>query len=139
LERILNDLGRGRELVDLARQARQSLSHRPEIMNMVGRVLFNNDLLMDALHAFEESLAIDTISNLEAHAGLCRIYLACGRYDAALETMRNIRPLFENNLSYWAYWRMLFGSQGETEIPLDMDGSVIDREAAILSSLFKKA
>jgi tetratricopeptide (TPR) repeat protein len=136
LERILGDLGRIAEMTDLARQARTALAHRPEIQNMAGRVFFRSGLLMDALHAFEKSLSIDTTSNCEAYIGLCRIYLAAGKREQAEKTMHNIRPLFETKPVFWAFWRMLFGERGNADIPEGMDSRDLDREAAALARLF---
>jgi glycosyltransferase involved in cell wall biosynthesis len=136
LERIMNDLGESAGLLTLARQAAEALSHRPEILNMAGRVFFRNGLLMDALHSFEKSLSIDVASNCEAYIGLCQVYCAGGRQDHAEKTMQNIRTLFETKPVFWAYRRMIFGHQSDIEIPSDIDKSAVDREAEALAKLF---
>jgi tetratricopeptide (TPR) repeat protein len=138
LERIMNDLGRNAEMLELGRQALAGLSHRPEILNMAGRVFFRNRLLMDALHAFEKSLTIDVTSNCEAYIGLCQIYLRAGQRGHAEKTMRNIRPMFETRPAFWACWNMLLGAESCTDMPADIDRAALDRETAALVKLFPK-
>jgi tetratricopeptide (TPR) repeat protein len=138
LERIMNDLGKNKEMLDLARQALAALPHRPEIQNMAGRVFFRNGIFMDALHAFEKSLSIDVTSNCEAYIGLCQIYCAAGRRDQAERTMKNIRSLFESNPAFWASWRMLFGLTESTDMPSGIDRAAVERETTALAKLFPK-
>jgi tetratricopeptide (TPR) repeat protein len=138
LERIMNDLGRNAEMLELSRHALAALSHRPEIQNMAGRVFFRSGLLMDALHAFEKSLTFDVTSNCEAYFGLCRIYMAAGKREHAEETMRNIKALFENKPAFWANWQMLFGPASGADIPSGIDRAALDRETAALAKFFPK-
>jgi glycosyltransferase involved in cell wall biosynthesis len=139
LERIMNHLGRREEMLALCRTALVTLSHRPEIQNMAGRVFFRSGILMDALHAFEKSLAIDVPSNCEAYIGLCQIYLAAGKRETAEQTMRNIKPLFEAKPVFWAFWQILFGSNGNaTALPLGVDQAAVDKEIAALMKFFPK-
>jgi tetratricopeptide (TPR) repeat protein len=138
LERIMNDLGRNDEMLELGRNALAALPHRPEIQNMAGRIFFRNGVFMDALHAFEKSLSIDVASNCEAYIGLCQIYLAAGKRDNAEETMRSIRPLFETSPVFWAQWRMVFGTHDDADVPSDIDRAALDRETAALARLFPK-
>ena len=138
LERIMNELDRNHEMLDLSKRALVALSHRPETLNMAGRVFFKNNLLMDGLHAFEKSLSIDVTSNCDAYLGLCRIYVAAGKPEKAEKTMKNIRPLFETRPVFWAYWQILFGPDSSTDAPPDIDKAAIDRETAALARLFPK-
>jgi len=139
LERIMNDLGRQAEMLILCRTALSTLAHRPEIQNMAGRVFFRSGILMEALHAFEKSLAIDVTSNCEAYVGLCQIYCAAGRRAHAETTLKNIRPLFETKPVFWACWNMVFGTAGwGTTPPPGISKDDIDRETVSLEKLFPK-
>jgi tetratricopeptide (TPR) repeat protein len=135
LERILGDLKKNSEALAMAREAVQALPERPEILDMQGRLLLKNNMLMDALHAFEKSLQLNTQSNLEGYIGLCRIYTMGGRKETAVQTMAAVRGQFGKKPMYWAFWRMLTGEAGEPA-PAEIDKKEIERETAALSKLY---
>jgi len=95
MERLLYDLDKAAKRWPRAPGAR-GVRHRPEIQNMAGRIFLRNDKLMDALHAFERSLQIDTAHNVDAYIGLCKVYLKAGKSENRRQTMESIRPLFES-------------------------------------------
>jgi tetratricopeptide (TPR) repeat protein len=138
LERIMSDLGRNDEMLGLGKQALAALPLRPEIQNLAGRVFFRNGILMDALHAFEKSLSVDVTNNCEAYIGLCQIYIAAGKRDQAVTTMKNIKSLFETKPVFWAYWKMLFGHESDADLPLAVNIADVEREAKALAKLFPK-
>jgi Flp pilus assembly protein TadD len=99
---------------------------------MAGRVLYKNGKLMEALHAFEESLAIEPLGNCEAYIGLCIIYSAAGKKSHAETTLRNVKQQFENRPLFLAYWQMVFPGYPVAHHDLE----AIDRETQTLKKLF---
>ncbi len=136
LERVLFDLNLGAEALAMAKDAVRALPKRPEILDMAGRVFLKSNLLMDALHAFEQSLAENTDANLEAYIGLSRIYSLASRKETAVQTMAGIRPLFGARPMYWAFWEILAGPAGRAQVPAEIDRKEIDKEASTLRKLY---
>jgi tetratricopeptide (TPR) repeat protein len=133
LERILRTQGRTDEVLGLATEAAQRLPHRPEIHAMLGRSFCAGGNLVDALHAFEKSLQILTVGNLDAYIGLCGVYIKAGRRDAAYQTLAAIREAFQNSPRYWAL-RRLIGDHDS--LPNDMNAEDVCKEVESIRKLF---
>jgi tetratricopeptide (TPR) repeat protein len=136
MERLLYDLDKSGETMALAHQALGEFRHRPEIQNMAGRIFLRNDKLMDALHAFERSLQIDTAHNVDAYIGLCKVYLKAGKSETAAQTMESIRPLFEKFPRYWAFYKILYGAIPAGVVPDLVDIKEVDKEIGYLGRIF---
>jgi glycosyltransferase involved in cell wall biosynthesis len=136
MERLLYDLGRNGETMELAHQALGEFRHRPEIQNMAGRIFIRNDKLMDALHAFEKSLQIDTARNVDAYIGLCKVYLKAEKKETASQTMESIRPLFEKFSRYWAFYKILYGAIPAGVVPDLVDIKEVDKEIGYLNRIY---
>jgi Glycosyltransferases involved in cell wall biogenesis len=136
MEHLLYDLGRIGETIALANQALTEFAHRPEIQNMAGRVFFRNEKLMDGLHAFEKSLQIDMVHNVDAYIGLCKIYMKAGRRETAVQTMESIRPLFEKSPRYWAFYKMFYGALPPDVFPDFVDIKDVDKEIGYLNRIY---
>ncbi len=136
LERVLFDLDKGNEALVMAKEAIAALPKRPEILDMAGRVYLKLRMLTDALHAFEQSLSLNTESNLEAYMGLSRIFALAGRRETAIQTMTAIRPQFGDRPAYWAFRRILTGPSGDAGPPPEVDKDKINEETAALRKLY---
>ncbi len=136
MERLLYDLDKNGETMALAHQALGEFRHRPEIQNMAGRIFFRHDKLMDALHAFEKSLQIDTANNVDAYIGLCKVYLKAGKRETAAQTMESIRPLFEKLPRYWAFFKILYGAIPEGVVQDLVDNNDVDKHVEYLKRIY---
>ncbi|MGB7566786.1 MAG: glycosyltransferase [Chitinivibrionales bacterium] len=136
MERLLYDLDKNGETMALAHQALGEFRHRPEIQNMAGRIFFRNDRLMDALHAFERSLQIDTANNVDAYIGLCKVYVKAGKSETAAQTMESIRPLFEKLPRYWAFYKILYGAAPPEVASGLVDIKDVDKEIGYLRRIY---
>lgn len=136
MERLLYDLGRSGETMAVAHEALGEFRHRPEIQNMAGRIFFRNDKLMDALHAFEKSLQIDTAQNVDAYIGLCKVYLKAGKKETADQTMKANQELFAKSPRYWAFYKLLYGAIPAGVVPDLVDIRDVDREVGYLSRIY---
>jgi tetratricopeptide (TPR) repeat protein len=137
MERLLYDLNKDEETLTLALQALSAFAHRPEIQNMAGRIYLVNNKPMDALHAFEKSLQLQTLHNVDAYIGLCKIYVKAGKRSVADKTMKSNKDVFENSPRYWAFYKQLYGALPPGVVPDMVDAKDIDKENAYLNAVFK--
>lgn len=77
-----------------------AVGQRPEILSMAGKVFLKLGNLMDALHAFEKSLALRADGNFDAFIGLCCIYRLAGKNERVAETLQAIEPMFAGEERY---------------------------------------
>jgi tetratricopeptide (TPR) repeat protein len=136
MERLLYDLGRSGETMAVAHEALGEFRHRPEIQNMAGRIFLRNDKLMDSLHAFERSLQIDTMHNVDAYIGLCKVYLKAGKKETAAQTMEANQELFAKSPRYWAFYKLLYGALPNGVVPDLVDIKEVDREVGYLRRIY---
>jgi tetratricopeptide (TPR) repeat protein len=127
LGRLLFECSWNDEALDLAGQAVAAFPHRPEIQNMAGRIYFRNKKFMEALHAFEKSLAIEKV-NIDAYVGLCQIYLYAGKKETAAQTVIAMRPVFESHPRYWALSRQIHGDSAASALPETVEASAVAEE-----------
>jgi glycosyltransferase involved in cell wall biosynthesis len=100
LLRLLVDLKRSDEALNLAEKSIALLPDRPEVFNMAGKVYIKAAKLIDALHSFEKSLSIIREGNIEAYIGLCIVYQLAGAKDKINMTIKAIEPLFRDDVRY---------------------------------------
>ncbi|MBD3345020.1 MAG: glycosyltransferase [Chitinivibrionales bacterium] len=125
IERLLETMGRREEALENTIQALEQFPARPEIHTMHGRSLLRMGKLIEALHAFEQSLKCAFPGNIDAHLGLCCVYRKAGRQDAVTTTMKSIQNEFYDNPRYWAYFRDMYGTEG---IPASFSKDALDSE-----------
>lgn len=100
LIRILVETNRLDAAEVMAADAVEAVGQRPEILSMAGKVYLKAGNLMDALHAFEKSLALRADGNFDAYIGLCCVYRFAGKYERVMETLQTIEPLFVGEERY---------------------------------------
>ncbi len=136
--RLFRILGHRRDyqsLRELIVEALDRAGERPDIKNAAGTAYFQLGNLMEALHAFEESLKTVQIGNIEAYIGLCAIYSKAGKTELVNQTLESIQPLFERNSRYWAA-RILFTGLGYDDIPKDISSDLLDEEVKSLQETY---
>jgi tetratricopeptide (TPR) repeat protein len=117
LEHLLCRLGRNQEEWEAAEQALEFGAERPEVHNIIGTLFFRQTKYMDALHAFEKSLAIAAAGNIIAFIGLVLVASRAGQHKQALATLMTMKQLFASLSLYWAFHAIVFGDEALGEMP----------------------
>jgi glycosyltransferase involved in cell wall biosynthesis len=133
LGRLYWENNRHEALEHLVRQALKGYADRPEIRNMTGTAYIHMGRLMEALHAFEQSLGIVVEGNLDAYIGLCVIYAKANRSERCDTTLAGIRGLYSGMPRYWAGVKLL-ASPGLSlpSRPADITVDALEKELAYL-------
>jgi glycosyltransferase involved in cell wall biosynthesis len=101
--RLIRILTEQNLLTEASKLVTDSLSEnpdRPELYNAAGRFLIKCNRLIDALHAFEKSIALAKEGNVDGYLGLCVIYKLAGMEEKVFQTLDTLREPFARSPAF---------------------------------------
>jgi tetratricopeptide (TPR) repeat protein len=127
LLRLLFDEKRIDELSTYCQKAIEESGHRPEILNSVGGVFLKLRRWRDALHIFEQSIAITIDNNIDAYIGLCIIYKSASRMENLKKTIGTMQDLFGTFSRFYVFCQLI-GLEVSEITPVDEESLETERK-----------
>jgi len=127
LVRILVEINDREHAAKVVADALVTFGNRPEIQNAAGKYFLKMGRLMDALHAFEASIALHRNGNLDAFTGLCCVYYIAGRTQLVTETLTMLTTEYRENRRFDCI-RALFSGSAETILSIQSEHADLVRD-----------